>query len=80
MEEHENLWMDTTMTLAKYFVNQPSLERIEEFSDRILYGSDAPNVPYDLDTELNNIREAFPVEIQKKLFFENAQRLLGLEN
>jgi predicted TIM-barrel fold metal-dependent hydrolase len=79
MEEHENLWMDTTMTLAGYFEEQPSLGRIEKLSDRILYGSDAPNIPYPLDVEINNIRQMFSEEVQGKIFSGNAMKLLGLE-
>ena len=78
MEEHKNLWMDTTMMLAGYFSSQPSLERIEKLSDRILYGSDAPNIPYPLDAEMNNIKKWFSKDIQEKLFFKNAQKLMGL--
>jgi len=80
MEDHKNLWMDTTMTLADYLPKQPSRKRIEKLSDRILYGSDAPNIPYPLDTEMNNIRKWFSKDVQEKLFFKNAQKLLGLEN
>jgi len=79
MEQHPNLWMDTTMALAGYFPVQPSLARIAEHCDRILYGSDAPNIPYPLDVEMNNIRRWFPRDIQERLFFRNAQRLLGME-
>jgi len=79
MEEHENLWMDTTMTLADYFPKRPSLERIERLSDRILYGSDAPNIPYPLDTEMTNIKKWFSKEVQEKLFFRNALKILGLK-
>ena len=79
MEDHENLWMDTTMVLADYFPLKPSLTRIEQLSDRILYGSDSPNIPYPLEIEMNNIKNWFSEAIQEKLFFKNAQRLLGLE-
>jgi predicted TIM-barrel fold metal-dependent hydrolase len=78
MGEYKNLWMDTTMMLAGYFSSQPSLERIEELSDRILYGSDAPNIPYPLDVEIKNIKKWFSKDVQEKLFFKNAQKLLGL--
>jgi len=80
MEEYKNLWMDTTMTLAGYFPKQPSLTRIEKLSDRILYGSDAPNIPYPLDTEMNNIKKWFSKDVQDKLFYKSAQKLLGLKN
>jgi len=77
MEEHKNLWMDTTMMLAGYFPNQPSLKKIEKLSDRILYGSDTPNIPYPLDVEMKNIKKWFSKDVQEKLFFKNAQKLLG---
>jgi predicted TIM-barrel fold metal-dependent hydrolase len=80
MEEHENLWMDTTMTLANYFPRKPSLKRIEKLSDRILYGSDAPNIPYPLETEMYNIKKWFSKDVQEKLFFKNAQNILGLKS
>jgi len=80
MEEHENLWMDTTMMLAGYFPKKPSLTMIEKFSDRILYGSDAPHIPYPLDTEMNNIKNWFSKDVQEKLFFKNARKLLGFES
>ena len=66
------------MTLAGYFPEKPSLERLEKLSDRILYGSDAPNIPYPLETEMNNINTWFSREVQEKLFFRNANKLLGL--
>jgi predicted TIM-barrel fold metal-dependent hydrolase len=78
MGEHENLWLDTTMVLSGYFSLEPSLDRIEELSDRILYGSDAPNVPYPLDTEIKNIMRWFSKDVQEKLLVRNAEKLLGL--
>jgi len=69
--------MDTTMMLAGYFSNQPSMKRIEKLSERILYGSDTPNIPYPLDAEMKNIKKWFSKDIQEKLFYKNAQKLLG---
>lgn len=79
MEEHENLWLDTAMALSRYFPETPSLERIEKFSDRILYGSDSPNIPYPLETEMSNVKTWFSEEVQEKLFYKNALRLLDIE-
>lgn len=76
MEEYGNLWMDTTMMLADYFPERPLLRRIEILSDRILYGSDAPNIPYPLETEIGNIKQRFSKDIQEKIFFKNALKLL----
>jgi uncharacterized protein len=78
MGEFKNLWTDTTMTLANLFGKQPPVESIVRYQDRILYGSDFPNIPYDLMTEINNIKTLeLGKEVEDKLFFKNVQRLLG---
>ncbi|MFH1626201.1 MAG: amidohydrolase family protein, partial [Pseudomonadota bacterium] len=57
MREYANLWTDTTMILSGFFPHHINPERLVEFQDRILYGSDTPNIPYDLDTEINYIKK-----------------------
>lgn len=68
LETHELLFLDTTMALASYLpfdpvtrtADEPAarqwLERamaiVRRWPDRILYGSDFPNIPYDWDKEL----------------------------
>ena len=79
MAEFPNLWMDTTMALSGYFPLKIPWEKIKQFSDRILYGSDFPNVPYEMMTEIEAIRSSgLSVEIQKKIFSDNAVRLLKI--
>lgn len=52
IETYDTLWLDTAMVLTDYF---PQGNR-EDFSayrmDRIMYGSDFPNIPYAWDREL----------------------------
>ncbi len=81
MEEFPNLWMDTTMALAGYFPIEIPWERIERFSDRILYGSDFPNIPYEAGTEIRAIR-ASPLSdgAQRAILGENVKRLLELQD
>lgn len=50
--EFPNLWLDTTMMLAGYFPQAVAAEWLEQWGDRILYGSDFPNLPYAWDREL----------------------------
>ncbi len=52
MEETDNLWLDTTMTLAGYFPGAQPPPLTSFRSDRILYGTDFPNLPYAWDREL----------------------------
>lgn len=79
MEEFPNLWLDTTMVVAGFFPVEVPWGKIEQFSDRILYGSDFPNIPYDGLTEIRAI-ESSPLtkEAKDKIFFQNAMRLLDI--
>jgi predicted TIM-barrel fold metal-dependent hydrolase len=49
------------------------------WQDRILFGSDFPNTPHSYDDERRPIwdREV-PEMVHRKIFHDNAQRLLGL--
>lgn len=79
MEEFSNLWLDTTMVVAGFFPIEIPWEKIEKFSDRILYGSDFPNIPYEATTERRAI-EASPLsqDAKEKILGRNALRLLKL--
>jgi predicted TIM-barrel fold metal-dependent hydrolase len=50
-ESYDNLWLDTTMALADYlpFNNVPDLAQMR--ADRLIFGSDFPNLPYAWDRE-----------------------------
>ena len=73
LENYDNLWLDTTMTLADYlpFSNIPDLGEMR--ADRLIFGSDFPNLPYAWDREiqklcgLNLARERL-----SKLLYQNA--------
>ena len=79
MEEFPNLRMDTTMALAGYFPMAIPWEKIEAYADRILYGSDFPNIPYEMRTEVAAIRSSgLSKEAKEKILFENAARLFGI--
>ena len=56
LEQHDNLWLDTTMAVAGYFPI-PTPERLVRCRpDRVLYGTDFPNIPYAWDRELHKLR------------------------
>ena len=57
IEKYENLWLDTTMMLAGYFTHQCPVELSSFRADRVMYGSDFPNIPYSWDRELRKIPE-----------------------
>ena len=55
LQRFDNIWLDTTMTLADYlpFVNVPDLGKMR--ADRLIFGSDFPNLPYAWDREIKKI-------------------------
>jgi predicted TIM-barrel fold metal-dependent hydrolase len=58
IEKYDNLWLDTTMILADYFPLEDAIELKSYRVDRIMYGSDFPNIPYAWDRELKWLRTA----------------------
>ncbi len=57
---YDTLWLDTTMTLADYFapadgVGASPRSMLEVRPDRVLFGTDFPNLPYAWDREIARI-------------------------
>lgn len=52
IEHFDNLWLDTTMALAGYFPLKEAFDLKNYRVERVMYGSDFPNVPYAWDREL----------------------------
>lgn len=69
IEKYDTLWLDTAMVLTDYFPmdNRIGLEHYR--IDRIMYGSDFPNIPYAWDRELKWLN-------QSALSYENLEWLL----
>ncbi|HEX8820856.1 MAG TPA: amidohydrolase family protein [Archangium sp.] len=55
LERHDNLWLDTTMVVAGYFPIPIPRRLLEVRPERILYGTDFPNIPYAWDRELKQL-------------------------
>lgn len=55
LERYDNLWLDTTMALAGYFPVADPWSLVEARPDRVLYGTDFPNLPFAWDRELRRI-------------------------
>ncbi|MDP3275660.1 MAG: amidohydrolase family protein [Deltaproteobacteria bacterium] len=51
MDRHENLYLDTSMACAEYFEHRPDWAQVEAHAERMLYGTDFPITPYELDRE-----------------------------
>lgn len=55
VEQYENLYLDTSMACAEYFDPSPLWASVESHSERVLYGTDFPIIPYELSRELRLI-------------------------
>lgn len=79
IKKYENLWLDTTMMLGAYFPIENPWPWVLARPDRILFGSDFPNLPYAWDREAKAIAQAkLPTTVVEKIVGENAQALFGL--
>jgi len=78
--QYPNLHLDTTMVLAGYFERQPDPGILRRHPDRILFGTDFPNIPYDWDRELRALRAlGLPPADEEKILARNALRLFAPE-
>lgn len=80
LERHDSLWLDTTMVMADYFEGVGRQDRfIEARPERILYGTDFPNLPYAWDREIVRIARRHREESLAQVLGGTARGLFGLE-
>ena len=70
LEKYDNLWLDTTMTLAEYLPMNYFPKLAEMRADRIIFGTDFPNLPYAWDREIKRL-------VHLKLAEETLAGILG---
>jgi len=89
MERCPNLYLDTTMAFAPLRAEHQGLSTINRihvtnddlvlWQDRILFGSDFPNLPWPYEDERDALwMRDLPMPVYRKIFRDNAARLLGL--
>lgn len=75
----DRLWLDTTMMLADYFPYPERWDLLRRFPERILYGTDFPNIPYAWDRELRRLAaHGLEPEDLARILGQNARRLFDL--
>jgi predicted TIM-barrel fold metal-dependent hydrolase len=78
-ERYDNLWLDTTMVLAGYFPLEETIDLRRYRPDRVMYGTDFPNIPYAWDRELKRVQSAgLDRERLTRLLSGNAAEFFGL--
>ncbi len=79
LDRHENLWLDTTMMGANFFPIDVPLRLFAARPERILYGTDFPNIPYAWDRELKHLTALkLPAHDEASVLGGNALRLFGV--
>jgi predicted TIM-barrel fold metal-dependent hydrolase len=79
---YEDVFLDTAMVFngSKYLGGPPPIQRVLEFQDRVLFGSDFPNIPYRWESAVRAILDLrLGHALEQKLLSTNAARILQLE-
>jgi predicted TIM-barrel fold metal-dependent hydrolase len=80
LERYDTLWLDTTMALARYFPIPLPLRALQVRPERVLYGTDFPNLPYAWDREIQTLLGLkLGAEVEAGLLGQNALRLYAPE-
>lgn len=78
-EKTDNLWLDTAMVLADYFPGQERIDLKDYRADRVMYGTDFPNIPYAWDREIKRLKAAdLGRDRLERLFTKNAADFFAL--
>jgi uncharacterized protein len=79
LERHDNLWLDTTMMGADYFPLAVPRRLFDARPERIMYGSDFPNLPYAWDREVKKLTELkLSADHEARLLSGNVRALFSL--
>lgn len=82
LSDYPNLYLDTSMTLGNYFSTRADVhpEWFHDHSDRILFGTDFPHLPYEWGRELSTLLSlGLGKEKENQILHQNAEKLLGLK-
>ena len=77
---YQDVYLDTAMVFNRFLGGPPPIQRVLEFQDRVVFGSDFPNIPYRLESAIQSILDLrLGRGLEEKLLCTNAARLLGLD-
>lgn len=85
LDKYENLYLDTTMIyipdniFPERKATRPKPDDLTSYQDRILFGSDFPNIPYEYNLSTKGLLGLnLPRNFYENIFFNNAKRLFNL--
>ncbi len=80
IEKYDNLWLDSSMALADYLPvkDKPILADLRP--DRVIFGTDFPNLPYAWDREIKLIEEMnLSADFLRRFLYENSINFFNLK-
>ncbi|MDQ7782242.1 MAG: amidohydrolase family protein [Desulfomonilaceae bacterium] len=78
-ERYDNLWLDIAMVAADYLPNTEPPRLAEMRTDRIMYGSDFPNIPYAWDRELKKVHaQGLPRDVMERILGLNCLEFFSI--
>lgn len=79
LQRYDNLWLDTTMVMSHYLPHEGSAAILRARPERVMYGTDFPNLPYRWERELQGLCRAGLKEEQQALILgQTAKGFYGL--
>jgi predicted TIM-barrel fold metal-dependent hydrolase len=76
---YDGVYLDTAMVFNRFLGGPPPMQRVLEFQDRVVFGSDFPNIPYRVESAVQSILDLrLGRALEEKLLCTNAARLLNL--
>ncbi|MFX1500149.1 MAG: amidohydrolase family protein [Promethearchaeota archaeon] len=85
LDKYETLFLDTTMIyipeniFPERITKRPKPETLISYQDRLLFGSDFPNIPYEYERSTKGLLEFdLSRNFYENIFFKNAKRLFNI--
>jgi len=78
LERYDNLWLDTTMVIGGYFETNAPHRFVDARPERIMYGTDFPNLPYAWDREIKILSQKHKEDALAKVLSETARSFFRL--
>jgi len=85
LDKYQNLYLDTTMIyipdniFPERTTKRPTKEDLITYQDRILFGSDFPNIPYEYENSTKGLLALdLSREFYQEIFYENAKKIFQL--
>ena len=79
VEKYDNLWLDTAMVITDYFPFENKIALETYRTDRIMYGSDFPSIPYAWDRELKALQKSeISQDALEQICYKNAVEFFSI--